>query len=109
MTSALFLAVADPGYQLFLVVLIRGAFSYSLHHIFVASALDAAKGETQSTVVALVYGASFLGTFSPYIAGLISDRYGIHSSFLFGGSVLMLPILLLVFNKIPRSIPQNLK
>ena len=103
MMSALGLAVADPGYQLFLVVLVRGAFSFSLHHIFVAAALDIAPGVTQSTVVSLIYGAGFIGTFSPYVAGLISDRYGIHSAFLYGGSVLVLPTLLLLVARFPRE------
>ena len=103
MLSALGLAVADPGYQLFLIVLVRGAFSFSLHHIFVAAALDVAPGATQSTVVSLIYGAGFIGTFSPYVAGLISDHYGIHSAFVYGGSVLVLPTLLLLFASFPRQ------
>ena len=103
MVSALLLTVAEPGYQLFLVVLSRGSLSISLHHIFMAAALDVAKGATQSTVVSLIYGASFLGTFSPYVAGLISDRYGIHSSFLYGGSIMIFPIMLLLLTNIKRS------
>ena len=103
MASALALSVADPGYQLFLVVLIRGAFSFSLHHIFVAAALDSAPGVTQSTVVSLIYGAAFIGTFSPYVAGLIADRYGIHSAFLYGGIVLILPTLLLAYARFPSQ------
>ena len=103
MVSALLLIVAEPGYQLFLVVLSRGSLAISLHHIFMAAALDVAKGATQSTVVSLIYGAGFLGTFSPYVAGLISDRYGIHSTFLYGGSIMIFPIILLVFTNINRS------
>ncbi|MDA1348840.1 MAG: MFS transporter, partial [Chloroflexi bacterium] len=109
MLSALALSVADPGYQLFLVVMVRGAFSFSLHHIFVAAALDSAPGTTQSTVVSLIYGAGFIGTFSPFVAGLISDRYGIQSAFLFGGIVLILPTLLLAYAKFPGqpSVQEN--
>ena len=68
---SLLLAVADPGVQLFLIVAVTGAFSFSLHHIFIAAALDAAKGQVQSTVVSLIYGAGLLATFSPYVAGTI--------------------------------------
>lgn len=95
MLSAFALAVAKPGIQLFLAVLVRGAFSFSLHHIFVAAALDAARGVAQSTVVSLIYGAGFLGTFSPFVAGLISDKYGIHSAFVYGGVTLIFPTVLL--------------
>ena len=95
MLSAFALSVAKPGIQLFLAVLVRGAFSFSLHHIFVAAALDAARGVAQSTVVSLIYGAGFLGTFSPFIAGLISDKYGIHSAFVYGGVTLIFPTVLL--------------
>ena len=101
MLSAFALSVARPGAQLFLVIFVRGAFSMSLNHIFVAAALDAARGTAQSTVVSLIYGAGFLGTFSPYIAGLISDRYGIHSAFVYGGIVLIAPTLLLAITKLP--------
>ena len=77
------LAVADPGAQLLTVIIANGAFSFSLHHIFIAAAIDAARGHVQSTVVALIYGAAFLGTFSPYVAGLIDDGFGIHSVFVY--------------------------
>ena len=95
MLSAFALSVVKPGVQLFLAVLVRGAFNFSLHHIFVAAALDAARGVAQSTVVSLIYGAGFLGTFSPFIAGLISDKYGIHSAFVYGGVTLIFPTVLL--------------
>ena len=103
MLSAFALSVARPGIQLFLAVLVRGAMSFSLHHIFVAAALDASRGAAQSTVVSLIYGAGFLGTFSPYIAGLISDRYGIHSAFVYGGVILIAPTVLLLVARFPSG------
>ena len=102
MLSAFALSVAKPGVQLFLVVLVKGTFSFSLHHIFVAAALDAARGAGQSTVVSLIYGAGFLGTFSPYVAGIISDRYGIPSAFVFGGIVMIIPTVMLAVAKFPK-------
>ena len=101
MLSAFALSVARPGIQLFLAILVRGAFSFSLHHVFLAAALDAARGVAQSTVVSLIYGATFLGTFSPLVTGLISDRYGIHSAFLFGGVVLVVPTIILALARFP--------
>ena len=104
MLSAFALSVAKPGIQLFLAILLRGSFSFSLHHIFVAAALDAAGGKAHSTVVSLIYGASFLGSLSPYIAGLISDRYGIQSAFVYGGAVMILPTILLIVTRL-HSLP----
>ena len=96
MLSAFALGLVRPGIPLFLVVLVKGAFSFSLHHIFVAAALDTTRGVAQSTVVSLIYGAGLIGTVSPYLAGLIADRYGIQSAFLFGGVVLIIPTILLM-------------
>ena len=93
---ALALSVAKPGPQVLAIVLAKGAFTFSLHHIYIAAALDATHERVQSTVVSLIYGAAFLGTFSPSVAGLISDTYGIHSAFIYGGAVLLLPALLLL-------------
>jgi MFS family permease len=103
MLSAFALSVARPGVQLFLTVLVKGAFAFSLHAIFVAAALDAARGMAQSTVVSLIYGAGFVGTFSPFIAGLISDRYGIHSAFVYAGIVLIVPTVLLAVGPVPHQ------
>ena len=60
-----------------------------------AAALDAANGIAQSAIVSLIYGSGFAGTLSPTVAGLISDRYGIHSAFLCGGIVLIVPTVML--------------
>ncbi len=84
---SLLLALVEPGVSLFVVILARGVFKFSLHHIFIAAAIDAAGGQVQSTIVSLIYGAGFLGTVSPAVAGLISERFGIHSAFIYGASV----------------------
>ena len=97
------LAAADPGFQLTAVVVVSGALSFSLHHIFIAAAVDVTRGEVQSTVVALIYGAGFAGTFSPLVAGLISDRYGIHSAFLYGGSVMLVAAALMLVARFPSA------
>jgi hypothetical protein len=55
------LRYADPGPQLILTIIAMGAFMYSLHALFIASALDVAGGQLHSMVVSMIYGASFLG------------------------------------------------
>lgn len=101
---SLLLAVADSGVLLFLIVAITGAFSFSIHHIFIAAALDAAKGQVQSTVVSLIYGAGLLATFSPYVAGIISDHFDdVRSAFVYGGAVILIPMAMLAWLKFPEK------
>ena len=96
------IGIVRPGIQLFFLIVLNGAFAIPLHHLFVAAALDLAQGITQSTVVSLIYGSGVVSIFIPYIVGLISDRFGIQSAFLFGGSVLLLPTMLLFLTRFPR-------
>ena len=106
--SVLFFALtfANPGIQLVLTILGLGAFLYSLHTIFIAAAMDIAGGEVQSTVVSLIYGASFLGTLSPVFAGLIADNYGTHIVFTYGAAVTMLAAVALSRLKLPKTANQ---
>ncbi|MCH7745594.1 MAG: hypothetical protein IIC84_05925 [Chloroflexi bacterium] len=80
-----------------------GTVLYSLHTLFIAAAMDVAGGEVQSTVVSLIYGASFLGTLSPIVAGIIADNYGIPSVFLFGGGVVLVGAVILMMLKLPKT------
>lgn len=100
------LTYADPGVQLVITIVAAGAFLYSLHTIFIAAAMDVAGGEVQSTVVSLIYGASFLGTLSPVFAGLIADKFGTHITFVFGGSIVLLATVVLAFTKLPKTLNQ---
>ena len=100
---SLALSVADPGAQLVTIMVAKGAFTFTLHHIYIAAAIDAAGGHVQSTVVSLIYGAGFLGAISPYFAGLISDEFGIHSAFLFGGSIALLATVALLTLDLPSA------
>ena len=100
------LAYANPGLQLILTIVAMGAFLYSLHTIFIAAAMDIAGGEVQSTVVSLIYGASFLGTLSPVLAGLLADNYGIPSTFLYGGAVVLVSTFILAVLKLPKTATQ---
>jgi MFS family permease len=104
----LFLALkyADPGIQLTLTVVAMGAFLFSLHSIFIAAAMDVAGEEAQSTVVSLIYGASFVGTVSPLVAGAIADAYGVTNAFMFGGAAVLMAALMLALTKLPRTSTQ---
>lgn len=101
----LFIALnfAEDGYQLWINVLVMGAFVYSLHVIFIAAAMDVSEGKAQSTVVSLIYGASFLGSFSPYIAALIVDGFGLQSAFVYSGIMVLIATVLLTTLKLPET------
>ena len=101
------LKYADPGYQLILTILAMGAFLYSLHTIFIAAALDVSRGESQSTVVSLIYGASFFGTFSPFVAGIIVDASVTQNAFLYAGVVVLISTVLLAVEKLPKTANQE--
>ncbi len=97
---------ADSGAQLILTIIAMGTVLYSLHTLFIAAAMDVAGDEVQSTVVSLIYGASFLGTLSPIFAGIIADNYGVSSVFLFGGSVVLVGAVILSMLKLPKTATQ---
>ncbi len=96
-------AGVEAGLVLMLLVIAKGAFSFPLHHMFIAAGMDVARGNVQSTVVSLIYGAGFLGTFSPWFAGYLVDRFSIHSAFLYGGAVSLLATAMLVFLRLPKT------
>ena len=100
------LKFAAPGLPLILTVLAMGAFLYSLHTIYIAGAMDVAQGQAQSTVVSLIYGASFLGAFSPWIAGVIVDLTEVSNSFIYGGVLVILGALVLSATRLPKTANQ---
>ncbi len=100
------LKYADPGVQLVLVILAMGAVLYALHTIFIAAAMDIAGGEVQSTVVSLIYGASFLSIISPLIAGYIVDTTTTTNAFLYGGAVVLFATVILALLRMPRTANQ---
>jgi fucose permease len=91
---------------LILTIIALGTFLYSLHTIFIAAAMDVAGDEVQSTVVSLIYGASFLGTLSPVFAGLIADKYGTEYTFLYGGAMILLAAFVLALTRLPKTANQ---
>ncbi len=100
------LKFAGPGLPLVLTVLAMGAFLYSLHTIYIAGAIDVAQGQAQSTVVSLIYGASFFGAFSPWVAGVIVDLSDTSTSFVYGGGMVILGALILSMTRLPRTVNQ---
>ncbi len=97
------LSVFGQGPLLVLAIVIRGAFKFSVHHVLIAAAIDSARGQAQSTVVSLIYGASIVGTVSPWVAGIISDQYGVQSSFVYGAGFSLLATVVLLRFVLPND------
>ena len=100
------LRFADPGLQLMLVVGAMGAFQYSLHSIFIAAAMDVGKGESQSTVVSLIYGAGFFGIAAPVIAGFIVDASQTRNAFVFAGLTVLAAVVVFAVVRLPKTANQ---
>ena len=96
------LEIAVPGIQFGIIALAMGAFLYALHAIYIAAAMDVAEGEAQSTVVSLIYGASLLGAFSPFLAGVIVDLGTTSDAFIYGGISVIAAAALLALTRLPR-------
>jgi MFS family permease len=88
---------------LWAIIIGKGAFTFSLHHIYLAAALDVSAAKTQSSIVAIMYGSGIISTFSPYLAGLMADKYGFYSAFLLGGVILVVAALVLLFFKTTKQ------
>ena len=96
------LEITVPGIQFGIIALAMGAFLYALHAIYIAAAMDVAQGEAQSTVVSLIYGASLLGAFSPFIAGVIVDLGSNSDAFVYGGAAVVAAAALLGLTRLPK-------
>ena len=94
------LAMALPGMQFGIIALAMGAFLYALHAIYIAAAMEVAQGEAQSTVVSLIYGASFLGAFAPFLAGVIVDLGSTSDAFVFSGATVLIAAVMLGFTRL---------
>ena len=89
------LSIVPDGLPLVLVVLTMGAFLFALMSILLAAALDLVDSEVQGTTVSLVFGSAILaGGFSPTVAGLLADSYGVKAAFVWAGGLLLTATLI---------------
>ena len=91
----LLIPVAGGHLELAVVILLLGAFLFSLHAILVSAATGLAGERLQSTVVALVYSASFVGALAPTLAGILADAVGLKATFGFSSVLVVLAALAL--------------
>ncbi len=95
------LSLVEGQVQFALAILALGAFVFSMHAILISAAMEVAEPEMQATTVSLIFAASFLGSLSPTIAGVIADAYGVPAVFVFSSSLVALGTVVLAFTRLP--------
>ena len=72
-----------------------GAFLFSIMAILLASAVDLVQKEVQAVTVSLVFGASVVASsFSPAIAGVLGDAFGVKAAFIWASGIVLAAALL---------------
>ncbi len=99
------LSVVEGDVQLALVIVAMGAFLYSLHSIFISAAIGVVGEGAQATTVSVMYGASFLGTLSPILAGVLADAYGTRIAFDYGAVLVFAAVAVFAVMRLPRLHP----
>jgi MFS family permease len=97
------LRFAEGEVGLAVTIVAMGAFLYSLHSIFISAAIGVVGEAAQSTTVSLIYGASFLGTLSPILAGVLADEFGTRSTFLYGAALVFVATAIFAAMRLPRA------
>ena len=92
----------EPGFFMVLVIVVMGAFLYSMQALFLAAASDLGGWELQATISSMTYGMTFLAaTISPFIAGLFADAFQVKVVFLYSASLLLVSALAFVVIRMP--------
>jgi MFS family permease len=103
-TFALLLALvplADGKIALAVVILALGIFLFSMQSVLTSAAVDLAGHEVHSTVVALIYASTFVGSMAPVLAGILADEFGNKSTFYFSAAVAVVGMLIFAAIRLP--------
>ena len=88
--SILSLYLAPEGWPFVIVIIIMGAFLFSLMSILLASAMDLVASDIQATTVSLVFGSAVVVSgMAPYIGGLFADAFGVKTAFLWAAGIVL--------------------
>lgn len=89
---------AGDGFLLILVLAGMGLFSFSLHQIILAAALDIVGRGTEATTIGVLFGLSgIIGAGSPFLAALVIDHLGGYGSiYYYAGIVAAIPAVLVM-------------
>jgi predicted MFS family arabinose efflux permease len=93
---------ADGKVALAIVILALGFFLFSMQSILTSAAVEQAGHEVHSTVVSLIYASSFVGSLAPTVAGILSDQFGVKSTFYMSAALAATAVVILALTKMPR-------
>ncbi len=98
------LSLVPSGWPLALVVLAMGAFLFSLMAILLAAAMDLVPEDVQATTVSLVFGSAVVVSgFSPAVAGLLADAYGVKAAFLLASAFVLTAAMVAAMSRWQRD------
>ena len=90
------LSAVPEGPALLASVVWIGAFMFPLTSLFIAAAMDRIGPTMQATAVSLVFGIGTLfASFSPTIAGVLADAFGVQASFHWGAAIAFIAAILM--------------
>jgi predicted MFS family arabinose efflux permease len=93
---------AEGKVPLAIVILALGFFLFSMQSILTSAAVEQAGHEVHSTVVSLIYASSFVGSLAPTVAGILSDQFGVKSTFYMSAALAATAVVILALTKMPR-------
>jgi MFS family permease len=97
-TGIFTLSVVPEGSALIACVALIGAFMFPMTSLFLAAAMDRVGAAMQATAVSLVFGIGTLfGSFSPTIAGMLADGFGVQAAFQWGAAIALVAAILIAF------------
>ncbi len=102
--SAMLVALyfVEPGFLMVVVIIVMGAFLYSMQALFLAAASDLG-GELQATISSMTYAMTFIAaTISPSIAGLVADAFQVKTVFLYSAALLLVSALAFAAIRMPN-------
>jgi len=86
---------ASSGLPFTLVLGLLGVVIFAINPVMTAGAMDAVKGGTEGTTVAMLFtGGAIIGALSPLVAGLVFTNWYFHGVVLYAGSIAGLGALL---------------
>ena len=102
--SILGLNLVGSGWLFVVLVVVMGAFLFSLMSILLAAATDLVPRDVQAATVSLVFGAAIIVSgLAPYIGGLLADSYGVKSAFLWASGMVLVAALIATFSRWQRD------
>jgi MFS family permease len=95
--------LADGKVPLAIAILALGFFVFSMQSILTSAAVAMAGHEVHSSVVSLIYASSFVGSLAPTVAGILSDAYGIKTTFYFSACLALVAAAILSATHLPHD------